>query len=361
MSNRLRNIAASAGLLALSLSIAFGLGEVAVRRFASQPIHPGRQLFLSSPQFELTQNGAVRYSAWDTVRMVAVYDGGVEFDVTFVTNNYGFVDAEAYPLTGASGDKAYAFIGNSFAAGVHGGRPWIPHLRALVKRSGTPKAIYNLGVEGTGFWHFLRLLEFIKNDLTFDVVVIIAISDDFRRPYWRPVQGDSSIYLCPSAESRQECLGREPYASLFDKNTDRDSLLRLAGRNTGKQLLLRDPMRFLSLQAKRSQLVVLLVRQIKNALGVRPTFSFEGFKALADQEKDRDLYLLHVPQSNEVANGRYDVDPSRVAHELGATYVPLLKACKWDPKMYYKTDSHPNARGYENLEICVGRVLWTLP
>ena len=355
-----RDRLASLGLLALSLAISFSVSEMVIRRLARQPSHPGRHLFLSSPQLDVTDNGAVRYRASEDMRMVAVYDGEIEFDVTFATNNYGFVDGEAYPL-GKTPDKGYVFIGNSFAAGVHGGRPWIPRLRSTVAESGQPKDIYNLGVEGTGFWHWLRLLDYIEGELAFNAVVIIGISDDFRRPYWTPMVADSTLYLCLAGESREECLRREPYASLFDRGASEDSVLELAKQYSGKRLLLSNPTRFISTQAKRSQFLLLLVRQLKSALGTRETFSLAGFKALASQQTGRDVYFLHVPQRNEVAKGRYDVDPSCVARDYGVDYVALLDACDWDLAMFYGRDPHPNERGYENLRLCVGKVLGLLP
>jgi len=356
-----RHTAASLILLVISLSIAFGLAEIVVRVFSAQPFHPGRRLFLSDAQFDLTGNGAVRYLPLDTIRMVAIYDGEVEFDVTFDTNNYGLVDTEDYPLAGQSEKRAYAIVGNSFAAGVHGGHPWVPRLRDTASRRGHPTMLYNLGVEGTGFWHFSKLLEFVQEDLAFDAVVVIGISDDFRRPYWTPIVEGSAVHMCLSEEIREECVRREPYASLFDMGMDQDGILQLAKQSAGTALLLKNPSRFLAMQAKNSMFLVLLVREIKNALNFRNTPSFGGFRALAASQHGREIYLLHVPQSHEVVSNRYDIDPANVANELGVIYVPLLETCKWDRTMFYERDAHPNERGYQNLGLCVGAVLGLTP
>jgi len=362
VSNRRRRDAASSlALLILSLVISFSLAELLVRTFAAQAFHPGRRLFLSNAQFDVTGNGAVRYFPSERIRMVAVYEGAVEFDVTFVTNNLGFIDTEDYPLDRTQEGKAYVLIGNSFVAGIHGGQPWVPNLRAMANQSGNSRAIYNLGVEGTGFWHFSKLLDDVQDELPFDVVVIVGLSDDFRRPYWTPIVEDSSVYMCLSDESREECAGREPYASLFDESMKQGDILDIAKQTTGTTVLLNDPGRFLEVQAKRSLFLVMLVRGIRAALGSRNSLGFDGFRDLVDRQRGRDIYLLHVPQKHEVTNNRYDVDPMGEASALGVTYVPLLDACEWDEEMFYERDSHPNERGYRNLGLCVGTVLSLLP
>jgi len=354
---RRKEVASSLALLIISLVISFSLAELLVRSLAPQPFHPGRRLFLNNALFDVTGDGAVRYLPSEGMRMVAVYDGDIEFDVTFGTNNLGFIDNENYPLASVPPDEAYVLVGDSFVAGVHGGEPWVPDLRAMANKPDNSRAIYNLGVEGTGFWHFSKLLEDIQEELSFDVVVIVALSDDFRRPYWTPIVEGSSVHMCPGRESREECVGREPFATLFDESMNQSDLLDLAQQSSGATLLLNDPGRYLEVHAKRSLLLVMLVRGIRSALGVRNTMSFDGFRDLVSRQTGRSVYLLHAPQSHEVSNGRYDIDPSGEASELGVAYIPLLETCDWDDEMFYDRDSHPNERGYHNLGLCVGKAL----
>jgi hypothetical protein len=108
--------------------------------------------------------------------------------VRFRTNDLGFIDHEDYLVPGQSRADAprYAFVGDSFTAGFHGGTPWVPALRDRARKTNPDLQIYNLGVSGTGFDHFGRLLKSFATDVDFSEIVILAISDDFERPFWPP-------------------------------------------------------------------------------------------------------------------------------------------------------------------------------
>jgi hypothetical protein len=82
-------------------------------------------------------------------------------------------------VTGQRRAKAprYAFVGDSFTAGFHGGTPWAPALRDRARRANPDLQIYNLGVSGTGFEHFSRLLKSFATEVDFSDIVILAISD----------------------------------------------------------------------------------------------------------------------------------------------------------------------------------------
>ena len=53
----------------------------------------------------------------------------IEYDVTYQTNNLGFIDTKDYLNEAIPGKNYYAFIGDSFTAGTHAGFPWVPELR----------------------------------------------------------------------------------------------------------------------------------------------------------------------------------------------------------------------------------------
>lgn len=345
-------------LLVLSLGISLGIGEAAVRLMASRPVHSDRQLFSSSRQFRVAEGGAVLYLPDDTIRMIAVYDGNVDFDVTFETNNVGLIDTQPYPLKlAAPARTSYGVVGNSFVAGMHGGHPWVPQLRALAATEDGGPAIYNLGVEGTGFWHFSKLVNYVSQRLNIDVIVVVAISDDLRRPYWLPLVVDSAIHMCPPYVDDQECARQPAYARLVNRTLTQDSVVALAMERSELGSLLSNPRLFISHLAKRSHLLVLTVRQLRAALGNRHTFSAGDIHQLQEAYRGRAAYLLQTPQKHEVSNGRYDVDLSDWADTLGLRYISLLERCNWTAQMYHVRDSHPNQLGYDNLRRCVSIVL----
>jgi len=138
-----------------------------------------------------------------------VYDGSIEYDVRYHTNNLGFIDDRDYPDPTATPptSQQYAVVGNSFTAGIHGGKPWVPALRADLTAALGQTEVYNLGVEGTGMQHFADLLVSFARDRPFTHVVIVAISNDFQRPRWRPEMAPDGLHFCPADEMPQRLHG----------------------------------------------------------------------------------------------------------------------------------------------------------
>ena len=81
-----------------------------------------RFLFFSERAFVQHADGFVHFAPATMIRSVAIYDGRAQFDVTFKTNNMGFVDTRDYPVSPGAKNR-FAFVGDSFTAGYHGGAP----------------------------------------------------------------------------------------------------------------------------------------------------------------------------------------------------------------------------------------------
>src|SRR5262249_51748559 len=123
----------------------------------------------------------------------------VEYDVRFRTNDLGLADDRPYRAPSAvPPERRWAFVGDSFTAGYHGGAPWIPRLRARAAALGAPVEIYDLGVSGAGFANFLPLLERAERELDFRRVAILFLSDDLARDAWRPVVAGGRVSICPA-------------------------------------------------------------------------------------------------------------------------------------------------------------------
>src|SRR5690242_12729856 len=93
---KLRNLFFHLVWVACSLAMAAGFGELLVRWLKPAYDHTDRALMFSSPTFRRYSSGAVRFLANETIREVAVYSGRIEYDVTYRTNNLGFVDDKNY-------------------------------------------------------------------------------------------------------------------------------------------------------------------------------------------------------------------------------------------------------------------------
>ena len=143
-------------ILAVSTVLAILGAELAIRALFSEATFRDQFLMWSSPLFLMEENGAIRHLPDQEVREVAVYEGEIEYDIRFRTNNFGFIDEIDYePTSGNSDKRSVVFVGDSFTAGTGGG-PWVAELRERVIKYSDEVLIYNLGLVGAGFEHFYK-------------------------------------------------------------------------------------------------------------------------------------------------------------------------------------------------------------
>ena len=347
-------------LLVASSAIAVLLAESLTRLLAPQNVYPDRHIFLSSSHFQVDSVGAVRYLPKERVRMVAISNSSIEYDVEYNTNNAGFIDHQDYqPIAyePRAAGKKFAIVGDSFAAGVHGGDPWIPRLRDAVQAEDPSVMLYNLGVEGTGPAQFRRLLVSVANEIPFDNIVIMAISDDFRRPMWRPLATNGNVYFCAVGVTDRVCATRLPFARIINFNSTMPDLLRMSEEISRAHSLFRSPILHLEISLKQSHFVVLLARAFKRLTGLQPPPDYRPLREIRQQFGNLPVHLVHLPQENEVRAGHYDLDLQRVTASMGIRYFPALTRCEWSPNMFYRLDGHPNAEGYQAISNCVSKYL----
>jgi hypothetical protein len=353
-------------LLVLSGSIAFVIGEVAVRWLGPASGPGAAALMQSSAHVLLDDRGAVRHIPNETVRLVAVYGETVEFDVTVRTNNLGFVDHRDYPVS-ASSRHQYAFVGDSFVYGM-GAEPWVPKLRDALRAAGHDLEIYNLGVNGASVQHFRKLLSSVSAELPITHIVAIAITNDFYRPWWVPVMTPSGVEICQDDGAR--C---RPAAATIAHDTPLAEILaqiRELNAEADRQMSV-DP--FWKRALWRSRLYLLMrgrIRQIVHRFGPPETVP-SGFtdprrlginlEALAGIRADFPIVpitLVHFPQKEEVQGGRYELDLEETAARLNVDYFPALTRCSWSLDQFYVLDAHPTAAGYQTLAECLSRYLF---
>ena len=345
------SILSKAVLTILSVIVALYIGEISVRSLGLG--HPAeRSLLFSSPTWQQDSRNAIRYLPNRKIRTVAVYDGNIEYDIQFHTNNLGFIDHVDYARDAVSSRKHYAFVGDSFTAGYHGGEPWVPRLRERVR--GQNIGIYNLGIDGTGVEHFSRLLKSAGQQVSFTTIVIVAISNDFRRDYWYPqVQGDD-ISFCHETAGPPDC-GR--VARIIPHDSPVVEIQKIA-----KQVA--DDKKEAKSIFKQSQLLALFKQTQRNLFG-RSVYSKKNVEhSLLSLKKIRDafpaaeMHLVHLPQKEEVVMGAYLLDFGKRMEETGVQYFPALQRCHWSEDMFFKHDAHPNSAGYKNISSCVSNYLF---
>ncbi len=366
-------------LLLTVTGLSFIGAECLVRYLFSEATLSNRFLMWSSPPYVLETNNAIHYVTNSQLREIAVYGKTIEYDVRFPVNDLGYVDTENYLQNPAitSSKKRLAFVGDSFTVGS-GATPWIPRLREQLRKQGNDLYIFNLGLAGGSTEHFLYNLEHFSNLLPIDEIVILAISNDFHRLYWRPMQ-NNAVRICPDGESDEVCSNRIPFAEIINYEITEKELqeridqhwVRWHERIVNNRLSTH-PLALLFSYSRLSSLVIqLLEKQPIFAVGERnqkigrPIIryaeerSFEALEKIGNRFPNTKIRFIHLPEKEEVRTKQYNLEIQSRIKEMGFDYFPALNECPWTPEMFYTMDNHPNEQGYENLMKCVEKYLFS--
>ena len=354
-------------LMLTSAAVAFAVAEGVLRLIEQDPL-PQASVLFSSQHWALDQRGAVRHIPNEAVRMVSVYADTVEFDVAFRTNTLGLVDHRDYP-SASDTRRHYAFVGDSFTHGM-GADPWVPKLRDQLQEAGRQIEIYNLGVNGASVQHFRKLLSSAAAELLISHIVVIAISNDFLRPWWVPIAGPSDLIAC---RDPPDCKHVRPMMPIFKYGASVEEVLR-QHRAITAEITARQPVDAWWKRALwQSRLYEMLRRSIDQiAQRVAPAEAFAddledprlldvNLEALAGIRADfpkLPITLAHFPQKEEVERRGYDLDLAEPAGRLGIDYFAALTSCEWSLNMYHRVNGHRNASGYENFAQCLSRHLF---
>jgi len=356
VSDRIANI----GIFFFSLAIVLLVGEIGIR--FSNLIHVNQRLqMFSSQTFQLDQNGAVRYQTNKKIREVLVYNNKIVYDVHFDTNNLGFIDDKDYEYENVPNKRYYAFIGDSWTAGFHGGEPWVPKLRRNIE--GKNIEIFNLGVSGTGFEHFYRLLKSTSEQLHITHIVILAISADFPRNFWYPLTNSSEIRFCHENMHSSECVKGNYIAPIIDPTSSSEDILKIAD-NVLKEKRKNVHGSVIRSVLKQSELLTFVVRSLRtitqNKKGnTRNSFSLDALRNIRKAFPSAEIYFIHLPQKQEVINGEYYLDNiGKEIEKIGISYSPALKKLHWQEDMFFVNDSHPNNFGYDNIKNYVSSYIF---
>ena len=353
----------NATLFISSTIIALIVAEVTIRKL-DLVFLSNRFLMYSSPTFLLDKNGAIRYFPNAHIRSVAVYDGEIEYDFQFYTNNIGFIDYRDYEeINDGNGKENYAFIGDSFTTG-HGVGPWVPALRDRIHAINNNIEIYNLGIDASGIEHFYRLLKSSKKQLEFTYIVILAISNDFYRKFEYPLTYNNEIRFCQESLKISEC-SKQPYAiRIIDFNSSEKEILDIAQimKESGEQYKdnrTRKWARYLEFSyIWRLTKHILTTKYKYSRDDVLVQQSLTSLKNIKELFPDTEIYLIHLPEKGEVARQRYLFDIGQDIESIGISYFPALKECDWSKDMFFSKDAHPNKIGYVNISDCVSDYLF---
>jgi hypothetical protein len=293
---------------------------------------------------------------------VALHHDQVEYDVTFPTNDLGFIDYEDYREGAAEGLLGTAIVGDSFTAGFHGGNPWVPRMRDRARANDPDVQVYNLGVTATGLGAFRGLLHSVDQELDFDRIAVVMITDDVGRRRWAPVENDGKLVMCPDSLPRSQCEAMPSRLLILE---DDSAPLGALFERVRREGLIEDPTsvgEFL----ERKTFLGFRWRALRRSQGETP----QRWSAAATDRRvrkwlsrmvadfpDTPMILIQLPDMGEVQQTRLDVDVSETVRGAGLEYVSLLDVCDLEPSDYFGYDDHPRASGYDKIGSCVGHAL----
>lgn len=352
-------------ILLFAVVFALVIGELAICLIKPVYDYGDRSLLFSSPTFKKYSGGSIRYYPNEKIREVAVYHGKVEYDVLYSTNNLGLIDTKNYLYESIAGKNYYAFVGDSFTAGVNGGDPWVPKLLDNKVNA----EVYNFGVSGTGFEHFYRLLHDMKDKVKITHIVIVAITDDFYRDFWHPYVSNGLINFCYIDAPHTSCQSG-PIASIITISASEEEV-RQVSKNKYKEIRAKiDEINGeRSLQAKLESIIfdrsaiyyytkVLLDTYKRTHQPSNIENAIESMRKIRTEFPLAEIHLVHLPQKYEVKTKNYYINIADQISALGITYFPALEKCNWSLDMFFTKDAHPNKLGYENITKCVSGYLF---
>ncbi len=350
------------GLALAAALVGWLLVEVGARARYGSPFDAAERVLLVSLPYWETWGRTLRYAPDRTLRSVAIFGDRIEYDVRFRTNEMGLIDDQSYAAPSAfPRERRWAFVGDSFTAGYHGGEPWVPRLRARAAERGRAVAIYNLGVSGAGFPHFASLLEATAPLLDFGHIAVLFISGDFQRNEWVPVESGGRLSVCPppDAEEQWAC---EPMRilGLQDRDAGPEALLAQV-RASGLVAPPRSAVEWFTRATFVGAALRRLTAREEPATELRGSVDLSGWLArIAAVARDREVTFVQLPERQEALEGAYRLDPRASIEKAGYRYVPLLGECELREEDYFAGDGHLDATGYERLSECVGSALGIL-
>ncbi len=308
------------------------------------------------------EGGTVKYLPNRELREAAVYGSRVEYDIRRRSNDMGYLDARDYGKDSVSGGRRIAFAGDSFTAGAGNG-PWVPVLRDKIRRHRPDVEIYALGVDGAGFDNFRGVLLDLSRRVALTDIVILAISDDFERPAFRPLFSGPRVWFCREGESDRECMKKPVMAFVVPDKTSKSDIIRCAKEESAKIRRVEGFPKNLKLiklvqsMMKKEKPLSDAARKMQDGFAnLKRGKSFLVLKKIRQDFPGARVHFIHLPQKEEVSLGRHKFDPREAVESLGITYHSILDS-SWKRSHFHRLDSHPKPSGYKKISESVEKIL----
>lgn len=240
-------------------------------------------------------------------------------------------------------------LGDSYTEG-QGSSPWFENFSSNFPDE-SPQLI-NGGLFGTGFEQWLLLLEYLKkSDIHVSKVVVIYISDDYRRPVWnftpntlsclnnyRACEGGENFYGIPDESGLQEFLGK--MRGYRKQELDKSNM-------PAKDLKYYFPNTYKVWQSFSQKNKIEISNDFPtNTLAIQKLITSYG----------QNLLFINLPQNDEVVRGKISplgIVARSVIEKSGGEIYDGFSKCNLKKGDFFALDGHPNSKGYQKISICV--------
>ena len=308
-----------------------------------------RRLFVSKGAIRpVGVEGLWTYAPHRTIMSAATYrfsnwEGWLEYRCHFETNKFGLIDTN-YNDNESAVD--YLVLGDSFTEG-QGGCPWLN--RSSLSSAG-PK-ILNGGLQGSSILSFELLEQWLEPQVRIGNIVLMVISNDFKRALIPRIWRDSAACLSGGI------CGKDDYIWAVDPETPDSGLVELSRRSLDLQRRsvpdqLAATLRYHSTTYDIAARYLALLTPRESARQPAPYEA--NFQALLRlRQKYSSLKIIHIPQKDEVGPlGVENLDTMTVRRFLADNRI-AYSSCGLALPDFMPIDGHPNRQGYGKLLACL--------
>jgi hypothetical protein len=278
-----------------------------------------------------------------------------EYDYHIRTNNFGLVqDTDVIPE-----QASLLLLGDSFTEGV-GAEPWFRSVSPEIYKLGYQPI--NGGIGGAGFGNWLKLERYLTSaDIRIRKLVVLFISDDYRRPVWNVLPSELSCFSAQSLCHVEQGIYfryRLPPPEELSSWIAKIRLGRTAPLKARVQALLPASNRVYEYLKKRLH----LSRSAREGIAWEELGEQESRTAIAEFIKiygRENVAFVHLPEKGELDSGpdNLGLKARRSIQELGGKLYDGFKLCHLTAADYHSNDLHPNSRGYPKIAACTMNIV----
>lgn len=266
-----------------------------------------------------------------------------EYEYFGLTNNCGLLQTDSTKQNIPS----VLLLGDSFTEG-QGASPWFENFRSGLSKTGLQYV--NGGIFGTGFQQWEMLHDYlVKANVVVRHVVVIFISDDYRRGVW-----NMPPHTLECIKEYKSCIGNEDFYGMPPSDERTQFLDKLRAYREGEkrkyELL---PKELFKRYLPATTMILKYLGDFIGGLQGNPNRS-----AIADliSRYRQNVLFVHIPDKQEVRTKKltkYGITAIRDIEKFGGNIFDGYANCGFTQADYFVNDGHPNEKGYSKISACV--------